>query len=139
MKASFTLILVGVAALLGAVGCGNDIKDYCDKKVSCEGGNDKDKSACTDLYENEEDRAEDYDCGDSFSKFKDCIVSNSSCQTAADGTKYYTTYTSATAAGTDKCAAQYSADTAPTNGAPLFVVCKDAASARPASMGAAFH
>jgi len=105
MKTGFALIFVGITTMYGVVGCGSEQKDYCDKKVSCEGGNDKDKAACASEAEAAEDSAEDYGCGDQFGKLLDCVNSNSSCQ--GSSTKTYTTYDLTT--GVNKCQSQVTA------------------------------
>jgi hypothetical protein len=74
----YSVVVVALAAL--AVGCrGHEYGDYCDKQKSCEGGNDKDKDACVDQLEGEEDIADDYDCGDQFDKVTKCLKDNSVC------------------------------------------------------------
>jgi hypothetical protein len=68
---------VGLAWL---VGCGSEFTDYCDKRNSCYGGNDKDKNACVAEREAEKSEAEAYDCGDAFKAYADCRNTSSSCQ-----------------------------------------------------------
>ena len=79
------------------------MRDYCDKMVTCEGGNDKDKDVCKDRMRCEEDAADDYGCGDQFDAVLDCIVGNSSCQVSGT-TNYYTSVNAST--GTNPCTAQ---------------------------------
>src|SRR5579883_1037349 len=70
------LFVLGALAL---VACSGEYSDYCGKKIDCEGGNDKDKSACNDSTEGQENSASDYGCGDQFDKLADCVKNNSSC------------------------------------------------------------
>ena len=106
MNSGFAVMTLGVALALGAVGCSDQMKDYCDKMVTCEGGNDKDKDVCKDRIRGEEDAADDYDCGDQFDAVLDCIVSNSTCQVSGS-TNNYTTFNPSTSI--DACAAQENA------------------------------
>lgn len=66
----FSLGTVGLILL--AVACSSRFADYCDKSVSCSGGNDKDKDACIASARASEDIAADYDCSDQFDKMLDC-------------------------------------------------------------------
>ncbi len=73
-----------VAALAGLIvlcvpgGC-VEYSTYCSNKIDCEGGNDKDKSACADAVESEEDQAKDYGCSDQFEALASCAIDGASC------------------------------------------------------------
>jgi hypothetical protein len=58
--------------LLGVTSCASVFSDYCDKEVSCAGGNDKDKSACADSLRGDEKAASDYGCADQFDAVYTC-------------------------------------------------------------------
>jgi hypothetical protein len=74
----YPVVVVAAAAL--AVGCrGNEYKDYCDKLVACVGGNDKDKDACVDSMEGDEDVADDYDCGKQYDSYTGCLKNGLAC------------------------------------------------------------
>lgn len=72
----FVLGLVVVGALAA---CGSSYGDYCSKRTTCIGGNDKDKQACVDEAEAAEKRANDYGCGQQYQDFKTCELAGSSC------------------------------------------------------------
>jgi hypothetical protein len=105
MNSGFALMTLGVVLAIGAAGCSDQMRDYCDKMVACEGGNDKDKDACKDTLRGQEDAADDYDCGDQFDAVLDCVVSNSTCQSGN-----YSSFNESTS--TDACATQEAALTA---------------------------
>ncbi len=81
----YSVMVVALAAL--AVGCrGNEYGDYCDKVKACAGGNDKDKDACVDAMEGEEDIADDYDCGKQFDTLTKCLNDNFNCSSGVPST-----------------------------------------------------
>ena len=51
----------------------------CDKLITCEGGNDKDKDACVDSWIQNTQVYEAYKCGDAYSKYLDCVEASSIC------------------------------------------------------------
>lgn len=103
MNSGFAVMTFGVALAIGAVGCSDQMRDYCDKMVTCEGGNDKDKDVCKDRMRGEEDAADDYGCGDQFDAVLDCVVGNSSCQVSGT-TNNYTSFNAST--GSNPCTVQ---------------------------------
>jgi hypothetical protein len=80
MKTSTTIVgMCVLGALLLSASCSGRYGDYCDKLIDCEGGNDKDRSACVEFAKAEADVADDYDCGDAFDTAFDCLVNSSVC------------------------------------------------------------
>ena len=73
------LALVAVTSM----GCSAREKSICDKRITCEGGNDKDKSACVDNYIQASAVAEAYKCGDAQSNLLDCLDTTSICQSGS--------------------------------------------------------
>lgn len=78
MRTPITLLI----SILSLAGCSREFADFCGKKVDCEGGNDKDKLACTDDVEALEDKASDYDCGGLFDAWIKCQTESSTCTDA---------------------------------------------------------
>jgi hypothetical protein len=74
-------LLAGIA--LSLIACHSTYYDFCKQRQECEGGNDKDIDACIESQRGEEDIAGDYDCKDSFSKYKDCYTVKGSCKNGA--------------------------------------------------------
>lgn len=58
--------------LLGVTSCASLFSDYCEKRMNCEGGNDKDRAACADSLRGEEKAASDYGCSDGFDAYYTC-------------------------------------------------------------------
>ncbi len=86
MRVGLYSVVVAALAVL-AVGCrGHEYGDYCDKLKSCLGGNDKDKEACVDNLEGEEDMAEDYGCNDQFDTMTKCLKDNFNCSSGVPST-----------------------------------------------------
>ena len=75
----------GLFVLLVPQGC-VEYSTYCSNLVDCAGGNDKDKSACADTLEGEEDTAKDYGCADQFDAMQTCRENNSTCANRNYGT-----------------------------------------------------
>jgi hypothetical protein len=120
MNSVARLVKVGVVALaFGMVGCAGTARKYCEKKVACEGGSDRDKDACTDTKDGESDVADDYNCSDQFDSALDCVNDHSTCQTTNDGsTRSFTSVDMKS--GKDACQAQLEA----------LASCKQAANAK---------
>jgi hypothetical protein len=70
--------LVFAAALVSLAAC-TEFSTYCGKKMDCEGGNDKDRSACADQAEGDEDEASDYGCSSQFSALQTCKEDSATC------------------------------------------------------------
>ncbi len=75
----------GLLLLFVPQGC-VEYSTYCGNLVDCAGGNDKDKSACADAIEGEEDAAKDYGCSDQFDSLQTCRETNSTCANRNYGT-----------------------------------------------------
>lgn len=73
------LSVLSLGALLAAVSCSGATGDYCDKEHDCEGGNDADRDACVARAQASSDVADDYDCGDQYGEYLDCIADKSTC------------------------------------------------------------
>jgi hypothetical protein len=65
--------------LLGVTSCASLFSDYCDKKMNCIGGNDKDRSACADSLRGDEKSAADYGCSDAFDSLYTCRNNTAVC------------------------------------------------------------
>ena len=84
MRRVTNLCLPALALLaLTSLGCSAREKSICDKRITCEGGNDKDKSACVDSYIQDTVVAEAYKCGDAHSLLLDCLDTTSICQSGS--------------------------------------------------------
>ncbi|CAN5127520.1 hypothetical protein BH09MYX1_BH09MYX1_50720 [soil metagenome] len=70
---------IAVPALFGLTSCASLFSDYCDKRMACIGGNDKDRSACVDEIRGEEKAASDYGCSDSFDSYYECRNTTGTC------------------------------------------------------------
>jgi hypothetical protein len=100
--AKFVVLLV-LAACGSSSGDGSksapvpsELADYCAKRSSCIGGNDRDTNACVADAEGDRGVAEAYGCGTAHKTYTDCKNANSTCQSGS--------YTSGTV-----CSAQSSA------------------------------
>ncbi len=86
-KLLFQVVAVtGLVVLCAASAC-VEYGSYCSNKIDCEGGNDKDKSACADRQEGEEDEAKDYGCADQYEALASCAFDNASCIAGRYGTQ----------------------------------------------------
>lgn len=65
--------------LLGVTSCASLFSEYCDKRMNCAGGNDKDRSACADQLRGEEKAAADYGCSDAFDSYYTCRNNTAVC------------------------------------------------------------
>jgi hypothetical protein len=76
-----TNLCIPALALLAitSLGCSAREKSICDKLITCEGGNDKDKDACVDSWIQNTQIYEAYKCGDAYSKYLDCVEASSIC------------------------------------------------------------
>lgn len=76
-----TILALPALALLAltSMGCSARETAICDKIITCEGGNDKDKSACVDSWIQNTQIYESYKCGDAWSKYLDCIQASAIC------------------------------------------------------------
>jgi hypothetical protein len=72
------LCATGLLVLCVPQGC-VEYSSFCSNAVDCVGGNDKDKSACADGLEGEEDAAKDYGCSTQFDAWQTCLETNSVC------------------------------------------------------------
>ncbi len=80
MKRTSILCLPVLALLaLTTVGCSAREKAYCDKLITCEGGNDADKTACVNRMIQATTVYGAYNCGEAWSKFLDCIEASAIC------------------------------------------------------------
>ena len=70
--------LVFAAALVSLAAC-SEFSSYCGKKMDCEGGNDNDRSACSDETEGEEDESSEYGCSSQFSALQTCKENSATC------------------------------------------------------------
>ncbi|HNN94313.1 MAG TPA: hypothetical protein PKI03_18675 [Pseudomonadota bacterium] len=77
LKQALYLLLV-----LPAIGCGSMEQSICDKRVTCEGGNDKDRRACVDRYVGQAQVAAAYGCSDAWSKWLSCLDTSGVCSNA---------------------------------------------------------
>ena len=84
MRRVTNLCLPALALLaLTSLGCSAREKSICDKRITCEGGNDKDKDACVDNYIQSSAVSEAYKCGDAQSNLLDCLDTTSICQSGS--------------------------------------------------------
>lgn len=76
-----TNLCIPVLALLAitSLGCSAREKAICDKLITCEGGNDKDRDACVSASVQNTQIYEAYKCGDAYSKYLDCLEASSVC------------------------------------------------------------
>jgi hypothetical protein len=80
MKRTSILCLPALALLaLTTMGCSTRERSICDKYITCEGGNDADKSACVDNWIQRTQIAGAYNCGDAWSKYLDCMDASAIC------------------------------------------------------------
>lgn len=75
-----TLFAAGLLALQTVTGCGSTEATFCDKLITCEGGNDKDKSACVDAYMGQQHEANAYSCSQAWQTYITCANSLGVCQ-----------------------------------------------------------
>lgn len=81
MKKATILCLPALALLaLGGMGCGGREKTLCDKFITCEGGNDKDRNACVDRWIEQAQVSDAYKCSDSWNKYLECMDASAICQ-----------------------------------------------------------
>lgn len=78
-KASIIVSTLTLGVLLLSASCSGKAGDYCDKVKSCEGGNDNDRDACVEAFHAQEDVAGDYDCGDAFDDYTECVIDTAVC------------------------------------------------------------
>lgn len=60
-------------------GCGGREGSICDKLITCEGGNDADRSACVNSYVRQTQVYSSYKCGESWSKYLECLDASALC------------------------------------------------------------
>lgn len=78
-----TLCLLSVGTVFG---CGSLEQSICDKRIVCEGGNDKDRSACVDRYNGQTHVAAAYGCADAWKQALSCLDISGICTNARFGT-----------------------------------------------------
>lgn len=83
-RLSRALALAPFVVIVGACG-GPNFTDICDKSESCSGGNDKDKQACVDAANTDQELAEDVGCQTEFNDYVTCVTGASSCRSVAAG------------------------------------------------------
>lgn len=74
-----TAAILAIPAFFGLTSCASLFTEYCDKQMSCIGGNDKDRAACASEIRGEEKAAADYGCSDSFDAYYECRNSTAVC------------------------------------------------------------
>jgi hypothetical protein len=79
--------LVSLGLIAGLFACGSSFDDYCSKKTSCLGGNDKDKQVCVDAEEGKKNEASDYGCSSQYQDYTTCRNSAATC----NGSQFYVT------------------------------------------------
>jgi hypothetical protein len=92
--------LFGLCLAAAGFACNGDVKDYCEKMIECEGGNDADQDACVEGIDGAQEVAAAYDCADQFDAMFQCEMESSSCQDNGNGGK---NFTSTDSAGNDPC------------------------------------
>lgn len=80
MRTCFLSSFVMASLLILLPGCSSGFSDFCEAKIACEGGNDKDIDACVEEAKGTESVAEAYGCGDEFDKMFECSESNQKCE-----------------------------------------------------------
>lgn len=81
MRKRFTLALY-LLLVLPAFGCGSMEQSICDKRITCEGGNDLDRKACVDRYVGQTQVAQAYGCSDAWNKWLSCLDTSGICTSA---------------------------------------------------------
>ncbi len=84
--------VVAVPCFFGLTSCASLFSDYCDKQMSCIGGNDNDRDACVSTLRGQEKAASDYNCSDQFDAYYECRNNTATCNagkfdTNCDGQK----------------------------------------------------
>ena len=74
-----TATVLAIPAFFALSSCASLFSDYCDKRMSCLGGNDQDRAACVDQLRGEEKAASDYKCSDSFDAYYECRRTTGTC------------------------------------------------------------
>lgn len=77
-----TLCLLSIVTLGG---CGSLEQSICDKRIICEGGNDKDRSACVDRYNGQTHVAAAYGCTDAWRQALSCLDTTGTCTNSRFG------------------------------------------------------
>ena len=90
-KRNLLMLLMMAALVFVASGCNMDIRDYCEAKMNCIGGNEADEDACVEQYDGEEDAADEYDCEDQFDYMMECLANKSECVESEYGDYSYFT------------------------------------------------
>ena len=80
MNIRHVISMLSLGLLFVSVSCSGKAGDFCDKSKDCNGGNDKDRDACVATVNALSDVADDYDCGDQFDNYFDCVTDNSICK-----------------------------------------------------------
>ena len=62
--------------------CGSLEQSICDKRITCEGGNDQDHKACVDRYKGQTASAAAYGCSDAWNKALSCLDMSGICTNA---------------------------------------------------------
>ena len=73
------LSALALVALTG-MGCSAREKAYCDHLITCEGGNDADRTACVDRMVQGSTVFEAYNCGEAWGKYLDCVETSTICK-----------------------------------------------------------
>ena len=77
---TFALALSALALLCTtATGCGGREKSICDKIITCEGGNDADRSACVDRWVGQTATIGAYKCGEAQARYLECVDTSVMC------------------------------------------------------------
>lgn len=74
-----TRIAVAGVLLMSLNGCYGDIKDYCEVKIKCLGGNENDEEACVEQYKTEKRVSKEYDCKDEWKDQMECMADQVEC------------------------------------------------------------
>jgi hypothetical protein len=65
--------------VLVAMACGPTAGSYCSDRRKCMGGNDKDESACKDMFNAAESIIDDEGCDSEFDDYFQCFFDNAKC------------------------------------------------------------
>jgi len=74
-------LVVAAALAIPVMGCGNSIGEYCEKWADCEGGNEKDQTACEVELEGDAEVADVYECSSEWDDEMDCRAKYATCET----------------------------------------------------------
>ena len=74
-----TATVLAIPVFFGLTSCSSLFSDYCKKVMDCRGGNDADRSACSDTLRGQEKAASDYKCSDSFDIYYECLNNTGKC------------------------------------------------------------